>query len=119
MGIARFLVSSSLHLEERNYRALTHSHLFITSLWVDVSFISMLNQLFKKYNQKNTLLVFSSYAQTSEAMRDQNALAWYTKHLVSTLPKNKQIVFLSEKTAENSNLPYEAAENILIIYTAY
>ncbi|MEO6508448.1 MAG: glycosyltransferase [Patescibacteria group bacterium] len=75
----------------------------------------MLDTVFKKYNQKSSLLVFSSYAHSSEAMKDQNALAWYTKHLLSSFPKNKHIIFLSEKTAGSSNLTYEAAENILVI----
>jgi len=74
-----------------------------------------MNNQFQKYNLQDSLIVFSSYAKSSGQMRDMNALAWYTKHLLLSFPKNKKIIFLSEKTSTMSNSPFEDQGRILII----
>lgn len=74
----------------------------------------MKNQLIAKYNNPNTLLVFSSYALKDEDLKNQNALSWYTKELISLFPKKQKIVVLSEINHED-RIKITKKDNILII----
>ncbi len=75
----------------------------------------MQSTLFQKYNEIDALFVFSSYAREADSVKDMNALAWYTKHLISSFPRNRKVIFLAEKTANSSPLPYEDKGHILVI----
>ncbi len=69
-------------------------------------------KLIQEFNQKDTLMVFSSYALKDKDVAKQNALAWYTKELISTLPKNQKIIVLAEKINDSKMV---IRNNILII----
>src|SRR3989344_4469277 len=73
-----------------------------------------IKELFHKYNQPDTLMVFSSYALKDGDISKQNALAWYTKELLSSLPKSQKIIVLAENVKGNSNKIIQK-DNILII----
>lgn len=75
----------------------------------------MQTALIKKYNQPETLIVFSSYAANSRSLKTQNALAWYTKELLQGFPKDKKIIVLAEKTKTDPAYPYEEKSHLLII----
>ena len=74
----------------------------------------MKNNKFSKFNSKNTLMVFSSYALKDEDLNNQNALSWYTKELLSVFPQNQKMVVLSEReSAESHDIVQK--NNILVI----
>lgn len=75
------------------------------------------NTLVHKYNEEDALIVFSSYAKEKDDARDMNALAWYTKHLISSFPKERKVIFLAEKTPASSAEPFEDEKRFLVIPT--
>lgn len=74
----------------------------------------MKNNAFSKFNLKNTLMVFSSYALKDEDLNNQNALSWYTKELLSVFPQKQKIVVLSERESPESH-DIAQKNNILVI----
>lgn len=73
-----------------------------------------MNNYVDQYNHPDTLLVFSSYAFVDKAVQEQNALAWYTKELLTAFPQKKQIVVISEKTQSISHNPIKQ-KNVLVM----
>lgn len=59
-----------------------------------------MNELIRKFNQKETILVVSSYPDQEVGIRDLNAVAWYTKKTLESLPasKKKRFVIFAEIT---------------------
>lgn len=60
--------------------------------------ITSMNNLFQKYNNKNTILVVSSYPDKKNGIKDLNAVAWYAQKTIKSLPADGQyrFIFLSE-----------------------
>ncbi|MBI4100244.1 glycosyltransferase [Candidatus Microgenomates bacterium] len=56
----------------------------------------MKNKLVEKYNDKNTVLVISSYPDKKTGIKKLNAVAWHAKKTFQNLAKEKKIVIFAE-----------------------
>jgi len=75
----------------------------------------MKKALIDKYNDKSTLIVFSSYADQNNSAKDQNALAGYTRQMIESIPKTRKVIVLSEKTSTTNGRQYEVNDHVLIL----
>jgi len=76
-----------------------------------------MDKAIKKFNQKNSILVISSYPDKKKGIKDLNAVAWYSQKIIKKMAQNQsqKFVVLAEKTKKSSKFEFSQEKNVLLI----
>ena len=70
---------------------------------------------YQRFNDKNTLMVVSSFPLLGEEIAKRNAVARYTHLLLNHFPKQQKVVVVCEQVEGENNQAYFLSKNILVI----
>jgi len=74
-------------------------------------------KIYRRFNDKDTLILVSSFPLLNEEIAKRNAVSRYSYLLTKHFPQNKKIVVICEQVSGKNNRPYLLEDNILVLPT--